>query len=145
MLWPSCTKLIQGLHSIDLWLYFLRTNKLILDSLIVKIHHLEAKLSEAQLRVDDAKHSADAEKAEMKEKNNRLEAELNQTITMARKLQERNELLETKSESLTKYVWSTLNRSCTVYTFMSMLFFQNHQWNSRHSSKAIRRPWDSCV
>lgn len=61
-------------------------------------------LSEAKMRIDDAKHSADAENAEVKQKNSRLEAELSQTINMARKLQERNELLEAKSESLTKYV-----------------------------------------
>lgn len=54
-------------------------------------------LSEMKLRVDDAKHSAD-------QKISRLEVELSQTINMARKLQERNELLEAKSESLTKYV-----------------------------------------
>lgn len=62
-------------------------------------------LSEVKLRIDDARHSADAENAELKQKNIRLEAELTQTINMARKLQERTELLEAKSESLTKYVW----------------------------------------
>lgn len=101
--WPSCTKPTQGLFSNDL-IVLVFNRKLLFDSLIARIHHLEAMLSEVKLRIDDAKHCADAENAELKQKNSRLEAELSQTIDMARKLQERNELLENKSESLTKYV-----------------------------------------
>lgn len=67
-------------------------------------------LSEVKLRIDDAKHSADAENSDLKQKNSRLQAELSQAMDMARKLQERNELLEAKSESLTKYVWVSFVR-----------------------------------